>query len=127
MPFAVGMYLPVQTSSAIMIGGCVRLIVDKMKGVTEKQRAGMVNSALLYTSGLIAGEGILGILLAVFAIIPFGAGTLGDAIDLSGSFDLGWIGSVIACALLTWSIFYYAKKGKNDNLDSGELKEEIAD
>ena len=87
----------------------------------------MVNSALLYTSGLIAGEGILGILLAVFAIIPFGAGTLGDAIDLSGSFDLGWIGSVIACALLTWSIFYYAKKGKNDNLDSGELKEEIAD
>lgn len=47
MPFAVGMYLPVQTSSAIMIGGCVRLIVDKMKGVTEKQRAGMVNSALL--------------------------------------------------------------------------------
>ena len=127
MPFAVGMYLPVQTSSAIMIGGCVRLVVDKMKGVTEKQRAGMVNSALLYTSGLIAGEGILGILLAVFAIIPFGAGTLGDAIDLSGSFDLGWIGSVIACALLTWSIFYYAKKGKNDNLDSGELKEEIAD
>ena len=127
MPFAVGMYLPVQTSSAIMIGGCVRLIVDKMKGVTEKQRAGMVNSALLYTSGLIAGEGILGILLAVFAIIPFGAGTLGDAIDLSGSFDLGWIGSVIACALRTWSIFYYAKKGKNDNLDSGELKEEIAD
>ena len=127
MPFAVGMYLPVQTSSAIMIGGCVRLIVDKMKGVTEKQRAGMVNSALLYTSGLIAGEGILGILLAVFAIIPFGAGTLGDAIDLSGSFDLGWIGSVIACALLTWSIFYYAKKGKNDNLVSGELKEEIAD
>ena len=127
MPFAVGMYLPIQTSSAIMIGGCVRLIVDKMKGVTEKQRAGMVNSALLYTSGLIAGEGILGILLAVFAIIPFGAGTLGDAIDLSGSFDLGWIGSVIACALLTWSIFYYAKKGKNDNLDSGELKEEIAD
>ncbi len=127
MPVAVGMYLPVQTSAAIMIGGLVRLVIDKRKGYSDRERKGMANSALLYTSGLIAGEGLLGILLAVFNIIPSGSGTFADIIDLSGSINLGAIGAIIFCALLVWSIFFYAKKGRDDGIDGGELQEQITD
>ncbi len=127
MPFAVGMYLPVQTSTAIMVGGLVRLVVDKWKNVTDKQRVGMQNSCLLYSSGMIAGEGLIGILLAVFAIIPFGSGTLGDAIDLSKYFSLGPIGSIVFLLILVASMFYFAFKGKTGGIDEVPLEEEIAD
>ena len=45
-----------------------------------------MTGAVLYTSGMIAGEGLVGILLAVFAIIPLASargGYLGDFINLS--------------------------------------------
>lgn len=125
MPVAVGMYLPVQTSAAIMIGGLVRLWVDKKKGVSEKQRSGMVNSCLLYSSGFIAGEGLVGILLAVLAIIPAGSGTVADSIVLP--FSLGQYGSLVMCALLVASMIFYALKGKKGVVDDGDLKETIAD
>ncbi len=125
MPVAVGMYLPVQTSAAIMIGGLVRWVVESRKNVTDKQKDGMINSALLYSSGFIAGEGLVGILLAVLAIIPMGGGTLGDAIILP--FSLGKIGSIIFCALLVASMFFYANKGKKNGVDDGEMKGEVTD
>ena len=43
---------------------------------------------MLYCSGMIAGEGLVGILLAVFALIPVGAKTLSEVIDLSGTLAL---------------------------------------
>ena len=73
LPFAVGLYLPIYLSTPIMVGGLVRLYFDKKKGITEEERKTKVNQGILYSSGLIAGEGLVGILLAVFAIIPVGA------------------------------------------------------
>ena len=67
MPFAVGMYLPFSLSAGIMAGGVVRILVEKRKG-TEKEKKARTDRGLLFTSGLIAGEGIVGILLAVFAV-----------------------------------------------------------
>ncbi len=67
LPFAVGMYLPLGTSAGIMCGGVVRLIMDRRKG-NEKDRKAAVDRGVLYTSGLIAGEGLMGILLAIFAV-----------------------------------------------------------
>lgn len=125
MPVAVGMYLPIQTSAAIMIGGFVRMWVDKRKNVTEKQKSGMVNSCLLYSSGFIAGEGLVGILLAVLAIIPSGSGTVADSIVLP--FSLGQYGSLVMCALLVGSMIFYALKGKKGVVDDGDLKETMAD
>lgn len=127
MPIAIGIYLPVQTTAAIMIGGLVRLIVEKWPKVNDKQKNGMINSALLYSSGMIAGEGLIGILLAVFAIIPIGAGTLGDAIDLSGVFNIGPIGSLVMCAILIATMLFYANKGKKDGIDDNPMEGEIQD
>lgn len=115
MSFAIGIYLPIASTSCIMIGGIVRAIVEKVikkKDQTEKDE--IINKGILSCSGLIAGEGLVGILLAVFAIIPVGAGTLGDAINLSSVFSLGQIGAVIALAVIVFVILKFTIWSKSD-------------
>ena len=68
MPFAVGMYLPFSLSAGIMAGGAVRFIVERIKG-TDKEKKERTDRGVLFTSGLIAGEGIIGILLAVLTVL----------------------------------------------------------
>jgi OPT family oligopeptide transporter len=69
MLIAVGMYLPFDTSSAIFVGGMLRWVVDR---VAERRSAASIadieEKGTLLASGLIAGEAILGILLAVAAV-----------------------------------------------------------
>jgi putative OPT family oligopeptide transporter len=66
MLVAVGMYLPFETSSAIFLGGLIKWIVDRR---TERRSAAdklqIEEKGTLLASGLIAGEAIVGILLAV--------------------------------------------------------------
>ncbi len=78
LPFAIGVYLPVQLNACIMVGGLIRLFFDRMKKEEEKKKE-IVNDGILFCSGMIAGEGIVGIVLALFAI--FG---IDKIIDLSG-------------------------------------------
>lgn len=78
LPFAIGIYLPVQLNACIMVGGIIRLILDKSKKKKAEKDA-IVNDGILFCSGMIAGEGLVGILLALFAV--FGIDKL---IDLSG-------------------------------------------
>ena len=82
LPFAIGIYLPVQLNACIMIGGLVRLFIEKKKMAAEKKEAAITNGTL-FCSGMIAGEGLVGILLAFLAIIPVGDATLADKIALS--------------------------------------------
>ncbi|MBO4950038.1 MAG: oligopeptide transporter, OPT family [Clostridia bacterium] len=82
LPFAIGIYLPVQLNACIMIGGLVRLFIEKRKmDATKKENA--ITNGTLFCSGMIAGEGLVGILLAVFAV--FG---INQALDLSGKLGL---------------------------------------
>lgn len=62
LPVAVGMYLPIHLSMGIMIGGLIRFIVEKV-------RKGMVEKGTLFASGMIAGEGLVGIILAIIEVI----------------------------------------------------------
>ncbi len=82
LPFAIGVYLPVQLNACIMVGGIIRLFFDKMKKDEEKKKA-IVNDGILFCSGMIAGEGLVGIVLAVLAV--FG---VGEVIDISGKLGL---------------------------------------
>ncbi len=82
LPFAIGVYLPVQLNACIMVGGLVRLAMDKLKKPEEEKKA-ITNDGILFCSGMIAGEGLVGILLAVLAV--FG---VGEAIDLSAKLGL---------------------------------------
>lgn len=82
LPFAIGVYLPVQLNACIMVGGLVRLAMDKLKRSKEEKEA-IVNDGVLFCSGMIAGEGLVGILLAVFAV--FG---LDSVLNLSAKFGI---------------------------------------
>ena len=82
LPFAIGVYLPVHLNACIMVGGIVRLFVDKMKK-SEEEKKEITNDGILFCSGMIAGEGLVGILLALLAV--FG---LDKVIDISGYLNL---------------------------------------
>lgn len=116
LPFAIGLYLPIYLSTPIMIGGVIKLIVTKRKNKTEEEIKEDDSKGILYSSGLIAGEGLVGILLAVFAIIPVGTATLGDAINLSKVINLGNIGGLVFfAALIATLIAFINKKEKKTN------------
>lgn len=104
LPFAVGLYLPVHLSAGIMVGGLVRFVIEKKKKDVEP--------GILFASGMIAGEGLVGILLAVFAIVPVGKKTLAQVCDFSGSFSFGMIGSLVFFAGLVALLYYFAVRKK---------------
>jgi hypothetical protein len=67
MLFAVGMYLPLETTFAIFVGGVIRGIVNMMstrRGYNDAQKARVENSGILAASGLIAGEALMGLFVA---------------------------------------------------------------
>ena len=102
---AIGVYLPVHLSVPVYIGGLLRSFIDR-KGDPDCSDRGV-----LYSSGIIAGEGLVGILLALFAIIHVSDGrTLGDVINLGT--PLGNIGSIVFFLIITTSVLYVSLEKK---------------
>lgn len=109
LPVAIGLYLPLELSTTIMIGGVIRWFIDKKKN--EKEKNNEADGGILFCSGLIAGEGLLGILLAIFAV--FG---IDKYIDFSGFFDSGFIGGLLVTAIICFFVIFFAKqKNKFDS------------
>ncbi|MBM7623180.1 OPT family oligopeptide transporter [Sporohalobacter salinus] len=87
LPFAVGLYLPIHLSTPIMIGGLIKLALDK-KSITKEERKDKNESGILFASGLVAGDALVGILLAGLAIkgwhtsIQVGSGWAGGAANI---------------------------------------------
>ena len=118
LPFAVGLYLPIHLSAGIMVGGLVRLFTENRKKASEAEKKAQVDRGILYTSGLIAGEGLVGVLLAIFALINVGGNSLADIINLSEKVNFGQIGALVFFAvlvytLLKYTIFYKEKENTN--------------
>jgi putative OPT family oligopeptide transporter len=68
MLIAVGMYLPFDSSFAIFVGGVIRWISDVIVANRRLDAAKVENTGTLIASGLIAGEALVGILLAILAV-----------------------------------------------------------
>lgn len=113
LPLAVGLYLPIHLSTPIMIGGLIRGILNKSKEKKEIVKD-KIEGGVLFSSGLIAGEGLIGVLLAVFAIIPIGAGSLGDSVAF-GDGVLGKYGALLAFAILVFMLIKYSILQKSEN------------
>ena len=109
LPVAIGLYLPIYLSVPIMIGGIIRYWVDHKKYKKDSDKENVSTAGILFSSGLIAGEGLVGIILAIFAIVSVGNGnTLADVIDLSArGFSLGSIGSIVFFALLVVALLKF--------------------
>lgn len=118
LPFAIGVYLPVHLNACIMVGGLVRLAFDKMKK-DEKEKEEIISDGILFCSGMIAGEGLVGILLAVFAVIG-----IDSAIDISGK--LGFTDTVskilalVVFALVVLSLLKFTIWKKRDKKEAQE-------
>jgi putative OPT family oligopeptide transporter len=72
MLFAVGMYLPLETTFAIFMGGMIRWVVNSMSGArrhNDAQKARVENAGVLIASGLIAGEALVGLLIATVVFV----------------------------------------------------------
>lgn len=92
LPVAIGLYLPLELSTTIMIGGLIRWYVDKKKGSKKTDDA---DSGILFCSGMIAGEGLVGIILAILAV----AG-VADKLNLSGVLNTGLIGGIVLTVIM---------------------------
>jgi len=69
MLVSVGMYLPLQTSFAIFIGGLLRWVSDRIatrRGYNDAQKSRIESVGILIASGLIAGEALTGLVVAYF-------------------------------------------------------------
>ncbi|MDO4730613.1 MAG: oligopeptide transporter, OPT family [Clostridia bacterium] len=111
LPFAIGIYLPVQLNACIMVGGLIRLLFDKMK-MKKTNRENVINDGILFSSGMIAGEGLIGIALALLAV--FG---LDQVLDISGNIpatvlDLGGIALFAIIVLVFLKNTLWAKRNK---------------
>lgn len=82
LPFAIGVYLPVHLNACIMVGGLIRLVLEKIKRGEEEKKL-IINDGILFCSGMIAGEGLVGILLAILAVFGFD-----KMIDISGIINI---------------------------------------
>ncbi len=106
LPVAIGLYLPLELSSTIMIGGVIRWFVDKKKADKEENKD--ANSGILFCSGMIAGEGLVGIILAILAVV-----NVAGKIDLSGSFTTGIVGGVVLMVVMILCILKFSLWSKN--------------
>jgi putative OPT family oligopeptide transporter len=71
MLVCIGMYLPLETTFAIFIGGVVKSIVDyyvQKRVYSDNQKVNIENVGILLASGLIAGEALMGLIIAMFAV-----------------------------------------------------------
>ena len=91
MPFAIGLYLPIYLNATIMIGGVVRMFMDGRKKVDAKTKESQVTNGTLYCAGMIAGEGLVGIFLAILAVA---------GVTIPSFISFGNIGGVVIMALM---------------------------
>ena len=84
----------------------------------SKKKKGIINNGILFCSGMIAGEGLVGILLAILAVV-----NVAGVIDLSGKLNLPtWasnIGSLVVFALVIVSLLIFTVFKKQKDTDEG--------
>ena len=117
LPFAVGMYLPLYTMTPVFIGGMIRHFIEKKYGTDEEKAEKGKDQGILLGSGLIAGEGLMGVVIAAIAVIlskePEFLKLKWPAIKLLGQVvDLGQLVSLIIFSLLGWFLYRIAMESR---------------
>lgn len=110
MLFSVGMYLPLETTFAIFIGGIIRGILDKLvdkRGFNPAQKARVENAGVLTASGLIAGEALMG--LGIAGVVAMRADkTFPQLTSFAGIAP--WMALVVLAILAAYMIFVPLRK-----------------
>ncbi|MFB0566886.1 MAG: OPT family oligopeptide transporter [Candidatus Aminicenantaceae bacterium] len=107
LPFAVGIYLPLSTMTPIYVGGLVRYFIEKKTEHDKKLKESKKEKGILLGAGFIAGEGLTGVLIAIYAYI---AKAKPKGIGLIWPGSLGDIISLVAFIALIAYLYYRASK-----------------
>lgn len=114
LPFAIGVYLPIQLNACIMVGGIIRLFFDRMKDGERKETA--INRGILFSSGMIAGEGLVGIALALLVVLG-----INTKIDLASLLNISPavanIGGLVLFGLIILTFLKFSLWAKKDKED----------
>ncbi|MEG1255426.1 oligopeptide transporter, OPT family [Clostridium sp.] len=110
LPVALGIYLPITLNATIFIGGCIREIVERKFAKEKERKAEVVEKGTLLASGLVAGDALMGIVVAGFA-------TLNINIAFGKNFLTGITQSnLFACVMFLllglWIYMFACKKDK---------------
>jgi hypothetical protein len=104
---AVGMYLPFETTGAIFVGGCLKWLADKLAARRGTAGESFDNFGSLVASGLIAGESLTGVLMAMLVLVVDGFSSLTQT--LFGVEQFGWVAgpagavtSLVALGVIGW-------------------------
>jgi hypothetical protein len=102
---AIGIYLPLETMVPIFIGGLLNYLVTRGfgKGLSEEATEKRNRKGMLFAAGLITGEALMGIIMA----IPIVASGKGDVLALPGGLQLHgsmgeWVGLVLLGGIAAW-------------------------
>lgn len=98
LPVAIGLYLPLELSTCITLGGIIRLFLEKRK-LPEEDKKRKLNNGILFSSGMIAGEGLVGIFLAILAVL-----SVEHKIDLSQIANTGIIGGSLLILVILFCL-----------------------
>ncbi|MDI6733583.1 MAG: OPT/YSL family transporter, partial [Planctomycetota bacterium] len=82
LPFAIGLYLPFKLSAPLIIGGFVAWLVNYLTKTAEKEDTS--ERGVLFGSGLVAGDALVGIVIALLASVTIKAGSLAELMNLRG-------------------------------------------
>lgn len=112
MPIAIGLYLPVQLNACIMVGGLIALAMNSRKKVSEEVKAAQYNDGTLYSAGMIAGEGLVGILLAILAVFNIDPSTPAF-LEPIRAFTNNTVGGIVVLAAIVLLLLKFSLWGKN--------------
>jgi hypothetical protein len=90
LPVAVGMYLGLTNAVPIFIGGLIRWLADKVRGVSATEAESETSPGVLLSSGYIAGGTLCGLIIGFFAMLP---AAFNDALNVGQHFG-GWFATV---------------------------------
>jgi putative OPT family oligopeptide transporter len=110
LPFAVGVYLPLDTMAAVFLGGLLRWALTRKQAPARAERRR--ERGVLFGSGLVGGGGLTGVLLALWVALSGGRPIRGVGLELSHIVDeaLALITIVAILATMAWFI----KRGEID-------------
>lgn len=129
LPFAVGMYLPLSSSTPIFVGGMLRWLSDRWRGKSASEAETETSPGVLLSSGYIAGGTLTGLVIAFFAFFPQ---RFNDALNVGRYLGTAWnaadspypkLAALIAFAAITLILLWVAARREPlRGGESGELR-----
>jgi len=113
LAFAVGVYLPLSSMTPVFIGGLLRHMVDKRYGADKDQVEKSRDQGILLGSGFIAGEGLMGVVIAIIAVIMTRSPKF-----FGISYPQPWMGQVVSALVFSavgWFLYAMAAKSKRES------------